>query len=68
MRWGGGIAGIVLRPGHAFAMQTKSARTGKSEAAVPILRCGDWMGRASAGLIILGTVSFALAAAMADFL
>jgi hypothetical protein len=30
-------------------------------------RCGDILGRASAGLVIGGTASFALAALMADF-
>jgi hypothetical protein len=35
---------------------------------MPFRRCGEIVGRASAGLIIAGTASFALAAMMADLL
>jgi hypothetical protein len=35
---------------------------------LPFSRCGDLVGRLSAGLIIAATVSFALVAAMADLL
>jgi hypothetical protein len=35
---------------------------------LPFGRCGEFVGRASAGLIIVGTVGFALAAVMADLL
>jgi hypothetical protein len=34
----------------------------------PLCRCGEFVGRASAGLIIVGTAGFALAALMADLL
>jgi hypothetical protein len=34
----------------------------------PFGRCGEILGLASAGLVIAGTASFALAALMADFL
>jgi hypothetical protein len=33
---------------------------------IPFGRCGEIVGRASAGLVIAGTASFALAAIMAD--
>jgi hypothetical protein len=35
---------------------------------VPLRRCGEIVGRASAGLVIAATASFALAALMVDFL
>jgi hypothetical protein len=40
----------------------------KTKHKVPIRRCGEIIGRASAGLIVVGTAGFALAAAMMDLL
>ena len=42
--------------------------THKLKMVVPLARCGDLMGRASAVLVILGTLSFAVAALMVDLL
>jgi len=40
----------------------------KTKHKAPIRRCGEIIGRASAGLIVVGTAGFALAAAMMDLL
>lgn len=40
----------------------------KPQHKLPLRRYGEFMGRASAGLIIVGTATFALAAMMMDLL
>ena len=40
----------------------------KSEVTTPLARCGDLVTRASAGLLILGTVAFAVLAVMVELL
>jgi hypothetical protein len=40
----------------------------KPQHKIPLRRCGELIGRASAGLIMVGTAGFALAAVMMDLL
>jgi hypothetical protein len=40
----------------------------KQQQKLPLRRCGEFIGRASAGLIVVGTAGFALAAVMMDLL
>jgi hypothetical protein len=43
-------------------------RAMKPQHQIPLRRCGEFIGRASAGLIMVGTAGFALAAVMMDLL